>query len=336
MLEDKNEIYLILEMVGGGELFDKVQKWKRETRERQTFHYFNQLMTGLKYLHETGYAHRDLKLENLLVSKDGILKIADFGVSKELSLNPMKTCCGSPDYIAPEILMDKSGYNGMIADIWSCGVILYAMLCGEFPFEKTEHILEGKYKAPKWFPALAQKSCLNAMFVVDPTKRLQSSTAVMKTEWFLSFNAQRNGLGILLDTVTQKKDKIARQIQVKGVLKFRLVSVRVLVIIKVLRAMAAPSIKGLPRDLTAVSQDRLRFVLRLVSTFARTTAGSVRQTTGSSHEVDWKALGNSTEYKRHMRLFAEVQRAGADVLKLTEETKIAFFINIWHILIIHG
>ncbi len=83
------------------ELFNTVVKWKRETRERLTFHYFVQLMSGVKYLHDVGYAHRDLKLENLLLSKDGVLKIADFGVSKKLKFNPMKTCCGSPDYIAP-------------------------------------------------------------------------------------------------------------------------------------------------------------------------------------------------------------------------------------------
>ncbi len=83
------------------ELFNTVVKWKRDTRERLTFHYFCQLMSGVKYLHDVGYAHRDLKLENLLLSKDGVLKIADFGVSKQLKFNPMKTCCGSPDYIAP-------------------------------------------------------------------------------------------------------------------------------------------------------------------------------------------------------------------------------------------
>jgi serine/threonine protein kinase len=83
------------------ELFNTVVKWKRDTRERLTFHYFSQLMSGVKYLHDTGFAHRDLKLENLLLSKDGLLKIADFGVSKQLKFNPMMTCCGSPDYIAP-------------------------------------------------------------------------------------------------------------------------------------------------------------------------------------------------------------------------------------------
>ena len=61
-------------------------------------------MNGLKYLHDSGYCHRDLKLENLLLSKDGVLKIADFGVSKDLNANPMHTCCGSPDYIAPEVI----------------------------------------------------------------------------------------------------------------------------------------------------------------------------------------------------------------------------------------
>ena len=107
--EDAHNTFFILEFVGGGELFDTVTKWKRDQRERKTFHYFHQLLLGVQYLHMLGFAHRDLKLENLLLAKDGTLKIADFVVTKSLEFNPMKTCCGSPDYIAPEILTDKAG-----------------------------------------------------------------------------------------------------------------------------------------------------------------------------------------------------------------------------------
>lgn len=134
----------------------------------------------------------------------------------------MKTVCGSPDYIAPEIIMSKTGpgmnvllfifclraqfiitqaelcshtqwhclllelkscamlpstegYDGKLADLWSCGVIFYAMLCGEFPFENTQHILKGRYKTPKWFPQLAKESVLDKILVVAPKSRLQVS-----------------------------------------------------------------------------------------------------------------------------------------------------------------
>ena len=145
-------------------------------------------MTGLKFLHAAGFAHRDLKLENLLLSTDGVLKIADFGVTKDLKFNPMRTCCGSPDYIAPEIIKDQNGYNGRLADLWSCGVILYAMLCGEFPFENASHILKGLYKTPKFFPKLAKDSLLDKILVVDPNKRIQSVEEICATEWMCSFS----------------------------------------------------------------------------------------------------------------------------------------------------
>jgi len=160
-------------------------------------------MTGLKFLHGAGFAHRDLKLENLLLSSDGVLKIADFGVTKDIKFNPMRTCCGSPDYIAPEIITDKNGYDGLLTDIWSCGVILYAMLAGEFPFENASHILRGLYKVPKWFPQVAKLSLLDKILVVDPKKRIQSCDAIVRTEWMQNFTAQRNAFAAYIDVKTQ-------------------------------------------------------------------------------------------------------------------------------------
>ena len=101
-----------------------------------------------------------------------------------------------------------------------------------------------------------------------------------------------------------------------------------------IRALSSASIKGVPRDISGVCEDRLKFVLRLVNSFVRTTPGSVRLQTGSTHEVDWKSLGNSAEYKRHIKLFAEVERA--DLGDLSEDAKLACMLNIWHIMVIHG
>ena len=193
--------YLVMEIIAGGELFDTVKTWKKAERERNAFHYFNQLMTGLKFLHAAGFAHRDLKLENLLLSSDKVLKIADFGVTKDLKHNPMRTCCGSPDYIAPEIITEKGGYDGRLADLWSCGVILYAMLAGEFPFENAAAILRGSYKTPKSFPPLAKESLLVKIFVVDPKKRIQSVEDICASEWMHAFSASRNSFSAYIDTL---------------------------------------------------------------------------------------------------------------------------------------
>ena len=92
--------YLVMEIIAGGELFDTVKTWKKAERERNSFHYFNQLMTGLKFLHGAGFAHRDLKLENLLLSSDNVLKIADFGVTKDLKAQMDK----GPQYHARHLM----------------------------------------------------------------------------------------------------------------------------------------------------------------------------------------------------------------------------------------
>uniref|UniRef100_A0A915I916 Protein kinase domain-containing protein n=1 Tax=Romanomermis culicivorax TaxID=13658 RepID=A0A915I916_ROMCU len=118
----------------GGELFDYIVK-KDRLPEPEARHFFRQIIAAVAFTHHKGYAHRDLKPENLLLTTELQLKLIDFG----LCANPVKnkfleTCCGSPAYAAPELIAGNA-YCGNEADIWSMGVLLYALLCGFLPFE---------------------------------------------------------------------------------------------------------------------------------------------------------------------------------------------------------
>ena len=141
ILEDETNFYLIMEYCSKGELFDLICKKNRLSKEESAL-FFYQLINGVEYIHSQGYAHRDLKPENLLLTKNNILKIIDFGLTHEYNEDiSLKTKCGSPSYAAPEILKGYK-YDGFKTDIWSCGIVLYAMLSGFLPFEgETNKIL---------------------------------------------------------------------------------------------------------------------------------------------------------------------------------------------------
>ena len=141
ILEDETNYYLVMEYCSKGELFDLISKKKRLSKEQSSL-FFYQLINGVEYIHSKGYAHRDLKPENLLLTKNNVLKIIDFGLTHEYNEDiSLKTKCGSPSYAAPEILKGYQ-YDGFKTDIWSCGIILFAMLSGFLPFEgETNKIL---------------------------------------------------------------------------------------------------------------------------------------------------------------------------------------------------
>ena len=141
ILEDETNYYLVMEYCSKGELFDLISKKKRLPKEQSSL-FFYQLINGVEYIHSKGYAHRDLKPENLLLTKNNVLKIIDFGLTHEYNEDiSLKTKCGSPSYAAPEILKGYQ-YDGFKTDIWSCGIILFAMLSGFLPFEgETNKIL---------------------------------------------------------------------------------------------------------------------------------------------------------------------------------------------------
>ena len=141
-----------MELCAGGDLLNYVRK-RRRLKEDMAKYVVKQVIEGLHYCHSKGIVHRDIKLDNLLFDDDGAVKICDFGVSKHLSsphTEVMTEQCGTPAYIAPEILRDK-GYKGFGVDIWSLGVCLYAMLYGTVPFKANnmsdlhQLILKAKY-----------------------------------------------------------------------------------------------------------------------------------------------------------------------------------------------
>ena len=130
----------MIEICAGGDLLNYVRK-RRQLKEEVAKSVFKQLINGIAYCHSKSILHRDIKLDNILLSSNGEVKICDFGVSKVVKRGEMMTeQCGTPAYIAPEILADR-GYEGFGVDIWSSGVVLYAMLYGIVPFRAT-HMAE--------------------------------------------------------------------------------------------------------------------------------------------------------------------------------------------------
>jgi 5'-AMP-activated protein kinase catalytic alpha subunit len=158
VMASKSKIYFAMEYVRGGELFARVARGR--LKEDNARRYFHQLIGAVDFCHSRGVYHRDLKPENLLVDEHGNLKVSDFGLSalrecqKQDGL--LHTTCGTPAYVAPEII-NKKGYDGAKADIWSCGVILFVLLAGYLPFhdanlmEMYRRISRGDVKYPQWF-----------------------------------------------------------------------------------------------------------------------------------------------------------------------------------------
>lgn len=186
VLQSNNHYFIVLELVTGGELFDKIVAAKRFD-ENTARKYFHQLIAGMYFCHTWGYAHRDLKPENLLLDVNDTLKISDFGLSNLQQDVLLQTVCGTPNYVAPEVLMER-GYNGLSADIWSCGVILYVMLAGRLPFDDRNmntllgKIERGEYQMIRHISHSA-KDLISRMMVVDPRKRITIED-IIKHPWF--------------------------------------------------------------------------------------------------------------------------------------------------------
>ncbi|KAG6896392.1 hypothetical protein C0992_008601 [Termitomyces sp. T32_za158] len=190
--EGEKELFLVLEYVEGGELFDFLVNRGR-LPPAEALAYFKQIIYGLNYAHTFSIIHRDLKPENILIASISppLIKIADWGMAAfaHPSLQ-LDTSCGSPHYASPEIVNGQS-YKGNATDIWSCGVILYALLTGRLPFDdKNVRVLlgkvkSGKYDMPTWIDPLA-KDLLEKMLVVDVEKRI-TMRDILVHPWLHSF-----------------------------------------------------------------------------------------------------------------------------------------------------
>ncbi|CDF32379.1 Serine/threonine protein kinase [Chondrus crispus] len=189
VFEIETHLFLVMEFVDGLELFEYlVRRGALPLTEALTF--FQQIICGLEYCHNRLICHRDLKPENLLLDRHYNIKIADFGMT---SLNRpgklLETSCGSPHYCDPMVVSGEK-YDGLKADIWSCGVILYAMVTGRLPFDDDniqrllQKVQAGQYHLPSELPK-DLRDLIRAMLTVDPDKRI-TLAGIKEHPWFKS------------------------------------------------------------------------------------------------------------------------------------------------------
>ena len=174
--EDNENIYLIMEYCEKGELFNHIVEEQKLDEIEAAFYYY-QLINGLECIHHNEIVHRDLKPENLLLSKGYILKIIDFGLSNYFNRTKLlSTPCGSPCYASPEMVSGKK-YDGFMIDIWSTGIILYAMLCGYLPFEDPDNeiLFQKILKCEAEFPddlSYESVDLMKKIMVTNPKERI--------------------------------------------------------------------------------------------------------------------------------------------------------------------
>lgn len=189
VMATRTKIFFVLEFVKGGELFAKVAKGRfSEDLSRK---YFQQLISAVSYCHSRGVFHRDLKPENMLVDENGDLKVSDFGLSALTEqIRPdglLHTLCGTPAYVAPEIL-SRRGYDGTRIDVWSCGIVLFVLTAGFLPFNDPNlmnmyrKIYKGEFRCPKWMsPDL--KRFLSRLLDTNPNTRI-TINEIERDPWF--------------------------------------------------------------------------------------------------------------------------------------------------------
>ncbi|CAI5533287.1 unnamed protein product [Closterium sp. Naga37s-1] len=190
VMASQSKIYMVLELAAGGQLFDRIVHRGR-LAESEARRYFQQLVDAVDCCHAKGVCHRDLKPENLLLDERGNLKVSDFGLSalpqQQHRDGLLHTTCGTPNYVAPEVLCEK-GYDGRLADVWSCGVILFVLLAGYAPFQDSD--LRPLYRKIRHalfsFPACVSPSAralISAILQPDPAKRL-TIEGIRQHAWF--------------------------------------------------------------------------------------------------------------------------------------------------------
>ena len=195
---DDQNVYIILELCDGGDM-SEVVKDHGGLSEDDAKYYFKQIMEAVAYLHKAGVAHRDIKLDNILVTQDQTTKLTDFGLCRETpNNNLMETTCGTLYFASPEILLGEP-YDGTKADIWSCGVTLYAMVANHFPWvgenegdrETAQQIVDANIIFPADF-SYDLKSLLSRMLDPDPNTRL-TAEEVLESPWLADVEVESTG-----------------------------------------------------------------------------------------------------------------------------------------------
>lgn len=186
-LRDENNYYVIMEYYPYGNLLNYIIS-KEKLTEDESKGLMYQILNALNHIHSQKVCHRDLKPENIMIDMNGRLRISDFGLSQFVNENNLvKTPCGSPCYVSPECISGKS-YDGLTSDVWSCGVILFAMVTGMLPWTKRKmqelfkQIRAGEYKVPDY----VSEKCSNLIHLfmtVNPENRITIEDA-KKHAWF--------------------------------------------------------------------------------------------------------------------------------------------------------
>nr|XP_033482888.1 NUAK family SNF1-like kinase 2 [Epinephelus lanceolatus] len=193
VFENKDKIVIVMEYASRGDLYDYICD-KRNISERETRHFFRQIVSAVHYCHQNGIVHRDLKLENILLDDNGNVKIADFGLSNLYHGDEyLQTFCGSPLYASPEIVNGRP-YRGPEVDTWSLGVLLYTMVHGTMPFDGNNHkalvqqISTGNYRKP----SNPSDACglIRWMLMVNPERR--ATIEEIAGHWWLNWGYQQS------------------------------------------------------------------------------------------------------------------------------------------------
>jgi len=213
--EDKSKFYMVMEIMTGGELFDRIVE-KDHYSEKEAADTIRPIVDAIRYCHNMGVAHRDLKPENLLyATKDphSIIKISDFGLAKIYDSSLMMTQCGTPSYVAPEVLEGK-GYDETV-DFWSIGIILYILLCGFPPFydDDNDKLFELISKAKVEFPlpyweniSESAQDLIKKLLCADPRKRLKSDQ-ILAHPWMVGDETPRKNLPNITDKIREYNAK---------------------------------------------------------------------------------------------------------------------------------
>ena len=204
--EEPENYFIVMEYCENGELFNYIVEHQKLTEE-ETSYFFYQLINGLDYIHHKKIVHRDLKPENLLLSKDNVLKIVDFGLSNYFSekTNLLSTPCGSPCYASPEMVCGNK-YNGFRIDVWSCGIIIFAMVCGYLPLEDPDNEILFKkiMNCQVDYPDYLSENILDIMkkiLVVNPNKRITIEEIKRHPFYLMGKNEFKKKHEILVDQV---------------------------------------------------------------------------------------------------------------------------------------
>jgi len=193
--KDDRFVYIVMECIGGGELFTHLRRARKFSDEQSKF-YSSQIASAFAHIHSKNIIHRDLKPENILMVANGYAKLTDFGFAKIIEPGARTyTLCGTPEYIAPEVLLNKG--HGKPVDWWTLGILTYEMIVGQPPFCDEEpmgiyqKILAGKVYFPKYFDTNA-KGLVKKLLTADLSKRYgnlkDGSNDILKHKWFDAIN----------------------------------------------------------------------------------------------------------------------------------------------------